>query len=332
MDKKKYTMKTAYLAVGIVILLMLLLQVIILTANNIREAENTTKAYLDQTEAIIEKNKHEEEALLASLKEEYTVLAKAVSYYLDHNPEAVNDEQELNKICSLMSIDEIHIFDENGIIVSSTSSEYLGYSFDSGEQISYFKPMLSDKTLTMCQDVTPNTAEGNPMVYAITWNEAGTSMVQVGIKPVRLMKELESNKIQSTIDDIALDKKMTILVADASTLDIVASKNNEYIAKNLSEVTSLSENTINRSFYSKVRLLDKAGYYFCRAGFTKDYCICVFMSHEFFQGRTVESLLVVFLYLSVAFFVIITIIRRLLSSLEKNNQYMRVFESMSEIY
>lgn len=51
--------------------------------------------------------------------------------------------------------------------------KYYGYNFDSGEQIEYFKPMLTDKTLTMCQDVTPNTSEGKEMMYAITWNEAG---------------------------------------------------------------------------------------------------------------------------------------------------------------
>ena len=38
----------------------------------------------------------------------------------------------------------------------------------------YFKPMLKNKNLTMCQDVTPNTAEGKELMYAITWNEAGT--------------------------------------------------------------------------------------------------------------------------------------------------------------
>ena len=38
----------------------------------------------------------------------------------------------------------------------------------------YFKPMLTDKELTMCQDITPNTAEGKKIMYAITWNEDGT--------------------------------------------------------------------------------------------------------------------------------------------------------------
>ena len=66
----------------------------------------------------------------------------------------------------------------------------------------YFKPMLTDKTLTMCQDVTPNTSEGKEMMYAITWNEAGTRMVQVGIKPVRLLEEVKQNEVSSVVENM----------------------------------------------------------------------------------------------------------------------------------
>ena len=70
----------------------------------------------------------------------------------------------LSRIAELMRIDEIHVFDESGTIFSGTVPRYYGYSFDSGEQMAYFKPMLDDKTLSMCQDVTPNTAESKSMM------------------------------------------------------------------------------------------------------------------------------------------------------------------------
>ena len=75
---------------------------------------------------------------------------------------------ELQKIANLMAVDEIHLLDENGYIYSGSVPKYFGYNFDSGEQMAYFKPMLTDKSLTMCQDVTPNTSEGKEMMYAIT--------------------------------------------------------------------------------------------------------------------------------------------------------------------
>ncbi len=330
--KKKYTMKTASVIAVIIITVMLLLQCILITLNNIHEAETTTNAYLIHAKTIIEKNQNEEEVLLSSLKADYIILAKAVSYYLDNNPDAVCDKDELQKICSLMSIDEIHIFDEEGRIISSTIPDYIGYSFDSGEQISYFIPMLSDKSLTMCQDVTPNTADGKPMVYAITWNESGTHMVQVGIEPIRLMNELKSHDIQSTVDDIALNEDMSIIVADASTLEVVGSKNKDYIAKNLSEVSDVKPKSVENSFSTQVKLAGQEGSYFCNTGFTGEYCICIFLSHASFFGRTLQSILIVCVYLLIAFFVIMFVIRRLISTREESYKHLQILQSMSEIY
>ena len=128
--------------------------------------------------------------------------AKAVAYIINANPDAENNVDELKKIANLMSVDEIHLFDTTGKIYSGTIPKYYGYNFDSGDQMEYFKPMLEDKTLTMCQDVTPNTSEGKKMMYAITWDETGTRMVQVGIKPVRLLNEVKQNEISSIVENM----------------------------------------------------------------------------------------------------------------------------------
>jgi len=332
MKKKNYTMKHAYITAAGIIIVLIVLQMMMLFMNNKREAKNTTNAYLRETETIIEKNREKNDFLLTSLKEDYVILAKAVSYYLDHNTEAVYDVEELNTICSLMSIDEIHIFDEKGTIISGTKQDYIGYTFESGEQIRYFLPMLNDKSLTMCQDITPNTAEGKPMVYAITWNEYGTRMVQVGIESVRLLKELESNTVQATIDDIALDENMNIIVADASTLEVVGAKDKAYIGKKISDISNLDLTDKNNVFSTRTKLEDQSGYYYSNIGFTKEYCICVFWDRDYFGERTIETITIVCFYLLVTYLIIMLVIRRLLLSREENYRHLQVFESMSEIY
>ena len=112
---------------------------------------------------MLNENDESRDELIESLKDDYIVRAKAVSYVVDAKPQVEYDVDELQKIAKLMSIDEIHLFDENGSIYSGSMPKYFGYSFDSGEQMGYFKPMLNDKSLTMCQDVTPNTSEGKAM-------------------------------------------------------------------------------------------------------------------------------------------------------------------------
>lgn len=63
------------------------------------------------------------------------------------------------------------------------SRKYFGLNFRSGEQMQFFLPMLSDRSLELCQDITPNTAEQKLMQYAAVWREDGEGIVQIGMTP-----------------------------------------------------------------------------------------------------------------------------------------------------
>lgn len=165
------------LITGGIVLVAMVIQAVILSFINNRSFDRTSQVLLDQVSNVIEKNKASEEDLIDSLKEDYMVRAKAVAYIVDAKPEVANNVDELRKIAALISVDEVHLFNTDGVIYAGTNPEYFGYSFDSGEQMAYFKPMLDDKNLTMCQDVTPNTSNGKKMMYAITWNDDGTKMI-----------------------------------------------------------------------------------------------------------------------------------------------------------
>ena len=163
MKKSRFTDRTKWkiiivLMVGMVVV-ALFLQAGILMYVNSKNLDKTSQMLLDQSISIIEKNQKNEIDLIRSMKEDYVIRARAVSYILESRLEAENDTEELQKIASLMSIDEIYLFDATGKIYSGTKPEYYGYSFDSGEQMEYFKPMLENKGLTMCQDITPNTSK-----------------------------------------------------------------------------------------------------------------------------------------------------------------------------
>lgn len=161
--------KRKFILLGVaVVLIALLLEAGILNNVNNRNTYQTSQVLLDRVINVLDRNTQSEEELINSLKDDYIVRAKAVAYIIDAKPEAEKDVDELRKIANLMSVDEVHLFDKDGAIYSGSVPKYYGYNFDSGEQMEYFKPMLTDKTLTMCQDVTPNTSEGKEMMYAIT--------------------------------------------------------------------------------------------------------------------------------------------------------------------
>ena len=282
-----------------VIVVVLLLEAGILKYVNDANAYRLSKVLLDRVVTVLDKNDQSEEELIESLKDDYIVRAKAVSYIVDAKPQVENDVEELQKIAKLMSVDEIHLFDETGCITSGSVPKYFGYSFDSGTQISYFKPMLTDKSLTMCQDVTPNTSEGKAMMYAITWNEAGTMMVQVGLKPQRLLDELKQNEISTVVSDMPVYNGMEIYVADADTGLVKGATDCDKIGKTFKNLGIPTD--IKKSDKPIVRRVSVDGTG-CRCVIRKDdkYIVAVTIERSFYMTNSVVAMLVVGIYLILA--------------------------------
>ncbi len=282
-----------------VIVVALILEAGILKYVNDANAYRLSKVLLDRVVTVLDKNDQSEEELIESLKDDYIVRAKAVSYIVDAKPQVENDVEELQKIAKLMSVDEIHLFDETGCITSGSVPKYFGYSFDSGTQMSYFKPMLTDKSLTMCQDVTPNTSEGKAMMYAITWNEAGTMMVQVGLKPQRLLDELKQNEISTVVSDMPVYKGMELYVADADTELVKGATDCDKIGKTFHDLglpTDIKES--DKPIVRQISVNDSGCRCVIRRG--DKYIVAVTIDKSFYRMNSVVALLVVGIYLILA--------------------------------
>ncbi len=270
---------TAIILLLIIVSVMILLvfQYIFLNRLNREHAFQTGSVLADQIGNLILSNERKQQVLTETLKENYISKAKAVAYILDKDPESENDLDELIHIAELMSIDEIHLFTTDGVIYSGTVQKYYGYSFDSGEQMAYFKPMLMDKTLAMSQDVTPNTAESKSMMYAICWNNDGTRMIQIGIEPLRLIEELHANEIAEVTASLPVKPGMNIIVADGETGKIMGTTLPELNGLSISEIGinfKLPENDETANFTSVV----KNDEVYCSFRNTDNYLILVSQS------------------------------------------------------
>lgn len=85
--KSKKRLKIVCLLVLIVILAMILEAGILVNVNT-RNVNKTSLVLLNQAINIIEKNQKNEADMIESLKEDYIIRAKAVSYILNAKPEA----------------------------------------------------------------------------------------------------------------------------------------------------------------------------------------------------------------------------------------------------
>lgn len=299
-EKRKW-MKVICLIIFILISALFLEDRLLDYVNN-RNIRNTSEVLLDQVAGIIERNTDDEKEMIQSLKEDYMVRAKAVAYILDANEKTEHDAPELQKIAKLMSVDEVHLFDKSGKVYSGTVPKYYGYNFSSGKQIAYFKPMLKNKKLTMCQDVTPNTSEGKKMMYAITWNDAGTRMIQVGVEPVRLLEKLKRNEIKSVVSNMPVYEGIDIYVADRKSGKIYGATDSRKIGNKLKQLKISKSRSVSRNI--------------------DGYTVGVVYDMTHLNGSNAVAMLSVMLYLLIATIILLIMIARVLRiNREKEEQY-----------
>ncbi|MCQ2524072.1 MAG: GGDEF domain-containing protein [Lachnospiraceae bacterium] len=311
-----------------IIIVAMALDMFILSHFNSRNATKTATLLLNQVDSILKDNYEDEQNLIATLRDEYIVTAKTVAYILETRPEAESCIEELKKISQMMKIDEINLFDEEGVIYAGTEPKYYGFSFDAGEQMAFFKPMLTDRNLSLCQDVTPNTVEGKSMMYATSWNEDKTMMVQIGIEPVRLLQELKKNEIENVVDNMPAYEGVNIYVADKESGYIYGTTNKPRLGGDIydtglrcPEVDEETETLTLDGFknYARVRLVG-------------DYIVAVTYSTQSSLNNFALSFFIEFIYLIVAGIIISYVIIRIISvNNEKSNQ-LSILTSMAEIY
>ena len=304
---------------------------ILYTVNN-KNVYQISKVLLDQAVDIIDKNQKNEDDMIQSLKEDYIVRAKAVSYIIDAKPEAEKNTTELKKIADLMSIDEIHIFNKKGKIYSGSEPKYYGYSFDSGEQMAYFKPMLKNKKLTMCQDVTPNTSEGKKMMYALVWNEAGNRMIQVDIEPVRLLQEVRQNEADVVVANMPVYKGISLYVTDKKSGKIYGATDSKKIGKTLDDIGlgKQRKKMTKENFVSgTVRIDGEQSLYIIRK--TKKYIVGVTFEIASDNASNMIAILIMAVYLSIAAGVILFVIIILSKVRKEKKEQSAMLLSISEM-
>lgn len=210
---------------------------------------------------MLEANEEKNESLLESLKKEYISRAKAVAYIYQNDSSLITDSVKSKEIATYLGIDEICYFDTAGTIIGGTNPEYNGLNVNDGDQISFFKPILSDFDLELCQDMTPNTFAGKMIMYAMVWRSDHEGLIQVGIEPDTLVKSLNETSIKDTFSSFVVNEECYILF-DLETSKVVCSTNPSFMDKTNIELDIELE--INNTKLGKTKTLDVNSVYTIR--------------------------------------------------------------------
>lgn len=245
-----YMFKITCVLVAFILIMLLYIQIV----TQKRQARDTATRTISQIESVLEENQQN----LAEIQEEYrqTCLhnAEIVARVIEGDPDVLNSPEELEEIAVSVEVDEIHVFDAAGRIFTGTHPQYYGYTFDSGEQMMFFKPMLTDKTLKLVQDITPNTAESKPMQYSAVWSENGEFIVQVGMEPDNVMKATEKNELSYIFSLFRVNPEAHYYAIDAQSGKIIGSTDSDTVNANASDI-GLNLNSLQKGaegFHAKI--------------------------------------------------------------------------------
>lgn len=218
---------------------------------------------LSQIEQIIEENGKELEEIKKEFSKTCLLNGNIISHILESDPSILTDIEELRTLAMHLEIDEIHIFDDTGCIISGTHPEYFGLTFDSGEQLSFFRPLLTDKSLHLIQDITPNTAIGEQMQYSASWSKNGTYIIQVGMKAVNVEKITKKNEFSYIFSLFPVNPNISYFAIDSESGKIIGSTESVVLNQDCTEV-GFTYNDLKKS---------KNGFH---ANILNKDCYCVF--------------------------------------------------------
>ena len=238
----------------ILVALILVVIVYVQAAAQQRRARENAERTLYQIEQLLIQNQEELEETEREYSETCLHNAEAIAYIIQNDPSVLESVEELKKIAAFIEVDEIHIFDETGRIYAGTHPEYYDFTFDSGEQMMFFKPMLEDRSLKLVQEIAPNTAEAKLMQYSAVWSEQGGFIVQVGMEPVNVMKVTKKNELSYLFSLFRVNLEAQYYAIDVQSGQIIGSTELESVDSDIAEIGLTLEQIADgdKGFHAKV--------------------------------------------------------------------------------
>ena len=142
---------------------------------------------IDQMINTMENNQLDIESINRNLDEDYLTRARAAEYVIRLDERILESRSQMLRLVNLLNVDEIHVIDENGLIVYSTIPQYVNLDFHNADQTKEFLWIIDNYSpeAYVIQEAQPNAAEGKIMKYVGVARKGQKGIVQIGMEPKR---------------------------------------------------------------------------------------------------------------------------------------------------
>lgn len=275
----------------------------------------TAEVRISDAKQRLSDSENEIRELTDNLSDDYLAKTRMFSQIISNAPEVLDDKAKLEQIRVQMGVDELHVTDENGIILWSTVDPYLGFDFSSSEQTKPFLKILTDQTFELAQEPTPNGAEAKLFQYIGVSRYDKPGIVQIGMEPVRLTEALKDAQPDAVLEKITVGKNGTMFAVNKSDLTLAAYKDPSKIGTQASGL-GLTQSVLEMGDgkIKSVRV-DDARYYVCVSTFGDYYIgtlIPVSEASEQTMTLTLIFMLITAVIIAVLAYIMITTVNKII--------------------
>jgi len=224
--------------------IIVILSTVILTAISYQFTKNMVSGQMDEfaTQKVqeVENYVKDQDERIKELKKElnelYITKARTLALIIAEKPEIINSREKLINLAKSMDVEEIHVIDSDGILKWGTVPEFYGFDFNTSEQTKPFLQGLRDKNFELAQEPQQRGTDKVLFQYIGVSRIDKPGIVQIGVKPERLQKELEKADIKKVSEIYRFGKNGFILVVDKNTRVILSHRDSNMVGKNLDEL------------------------------------------------------------------------------------------------
>jgi methyl-accepting chemotaxis protein len=179
--------------------------------------EDQMNSQLDNLSANISTRREVEATFFKTLDEKNLDLAQAVAEAIDANPEILN-LSDMSALAESIDVDEIHVMDRNGVLVSGNIEGFYGFDFNTSEQTLPFLDLIGKADGRLAQTPSPRGTDEVLFQYIGVSRIDEPGIVQIGLEPNYIVELQSIIGVQNLIEGLKVGKSGYAYIVDSDNI------------------------------------------------------------------------------------------------------------------
>ncbi|MCL2124961.1 MAG: methyl-accepting chemotaxis protein [Oscillospiraceae bacterium] len=151
---------------------------------------------------------------LSMMDQKNISLAKSLAFMIGEDPGKLEYDQMV-MLAALFDVDEVHVTDENGVLLWGNMQGFYGFDFHGDDQTRPLLAILDDPKLMIAQEPQPRGVDGVMFQYISVSRTDQAGIVQVGVSMERIDDIKASMNVQSSIEGMKIGQNGGAFVFNA---------------------------------------------------------------------------------------------------------------------